>query len=510
MNLLLEQWIPVSLNGITQRISLKQLLCDISEPDWQISAFRDDMDLAALQLIVCIVQVVFMPENARDLMKHWLKPMSEEYYDQNILPFLKWFDLLHPETPFMQTVSVITENDHKNWASLQKLFVGLPEKTSTSASSNGFFNTPEEIQAVHLGDAAIAIFQQATNGFSLGGAAFSVGLKGSMPLTTLILSDNLRKTIWANVLNKEFLQETTPTLLTATINEPTWVIPPIQKEQTLNIGLLRGLFWQPAKIKLEVINNYATGFFKNTGLCSVTGFWPHPHTPIDILRLQTGNAKEKPFLSARNDLPLWGQMLNFFYTNKQVQLVQALQEGTSCALVVQQYQDKSTWRGRNIKLAIGGYIKGGSAESLAGRKHEVYSLSTDWENKSPEMYYLINMGLDVYKKLYAAINKFAFIAIDKGTVKAKESGFKKAVTTKAKQTYFDNSESIMHTILRNLVWEDIDVYKKQFSDLAKTTFEQIIEPYEHEPKMLHAIVESRAMLNNMLKKIGAINEPITE
>ena len=68
----------------------------------------------------------------------------------------------------------------------------------------------------------------------------------------------------------------------------------------------------------------------------------------------------------------------------------------------------------------------------------------------------------------------------------------------------------MHTILRNLVWEDIDVYKKQFSDLAKTTFEQIIEPYEHEPKMLHAIVESRAMLNNMLKKIGAINEPITE
>lgn len=507
MNLLVDDWIPVSLNGELQRISLKQLLCDKQEQDWYIAALRDDMDLAVLQLLVCLVQVVLMPEDAKALKKYWSEPMIETDYEQAIQPFIDWFDLLHPEMPFMQTASVTPEKGNKNWASLQKLFVGLPEKTSSSASSNGFFNTPDEIQAVHLGDAAIALFQQATNGFSLGGAAFSVGLKGSMPLTTLVLSDNLRKTIRTNVLSKAFLVEKAPELLNAEIQKPTWVIAPHsnKQESALHIGLLRGLFWQPAKIKLEVKNGLATGFFKNTGMCSIAGFWQHPHTPIDMLRLHAGNAKEKPFLSARNDLPLWGQMLSFFYTQPQLRLVDAQQEGSSCALVVQQYQDNRIWRGP-IKLAIGGYVKGGSAESLAGRKHETYSLSTDWENKSADMLHLINIGLDVYKKLNAAMNKFALIAIDKSTLKAKESGFKKAVKGKAKQAYFDNSESLMHSILRKLVWDDIASYQKQFADLARTIFEQIVAPYEHEPKMLQAIIESRALLNNMLNKMGAVHE----
>ncbi len=508
MNLLIDNWIPVSLNREPQRISLRQLLCDKQGQDWQITALRDDMDLAALQLLVCLVQVVLMPEDAKALKKRWSEPMSEADYEQAIQQFIDWFDLLHPETPFMQTASVTPEKANKNWASLQKLFVGLPEKTSSSASSNGFFNTPDEIQAVHLGDAAIALFQQATNGFSLGGAAFSVGLKGSMPLTTLVLSENLRKTIWTNVLSKAFLLQKAPELLNAEIKQPTWVIAPhtSKQEDALHIGLLRGLFWQPAKIKLEVKNGLATGFFKNTGMCSIPGFWQHPHTPIDMLRLHTGNAKEKPFLSARNDLPLWGQMLSFFYTQSQVRLVETQQEGTSCALVVQQYQDNNTWRGKNIKLAIGGYVKGGSAESLAGRKHETYSLSTDWENKSADMLHLINMGLEVYKKLDEAMNEFARIAIDKGKRKAKESGFKKALKGKAKQAYFDNSESLMHSILRKLAWDDIAVYQKHFADLARNIFEQIMAPYEHEPKMLQAIIESRAMLNKKLKVIGVGHE----
>ncbi|MGZ8153412.1 MAG: type I-E CRISPR-associated protein Cse1/CasA, partial [Methylovulum sp.] len=65
MNLLIDNWIPVSLNGESQRISLKQLLCDKQEQDWHIAALRDDMDLAALQLLVCLVQVMIMPEDAK-------------------------------------------------------------------------------------------------------------------------------------------------------------------------------------------------------------------------------------------------------------------------------------------------------------------------------------------------------------------------------------------------------------------------------------------------------------
>ena len=117
MNLLIDNWIPVSLNGEAQRISLKQLLCDKENNDWYIAALRDDMDLAALQLIVSLVQVVLMPKDAKALKKYWSEPMIETDYDQAIQPFIDWFDLLHPQMPFMQTASVIPEKGNKHWAS---------------------------------------------------------------------------------------------------------------------------------------------------------------------------------------------------------------------------------------------------------------------------------------------------------------------------------------------------------------------------------------------------------
>jgi CRISPR system Cascade subunit CasA len=505
MNLLTDDWIPVESNNNQQRVSLQTLLCEAG--DYKIKTFRDDMELATLQLLVCIVQVVFMPDDKKTLKIRWQSPLPTDDYRHGIEPYLDWFDLLHPKTPFMQTASVVPEKGNKNWASLQKLFMGLPEKSSSSPSSNAFFDTTDEITAIHPGDAAIALFQQATNGFSLGGVGYSVGLKGSMPLTTLIVSETLRKTLWCNVLSREFL---TPFhILAAPLQEPTWLIPPHSKiadEHAHHIGLARGLFWQPAKVKLETMNGMVTGFFKEAGTCTVKGFWRHPHTPIDIARMQADNPKEKPYLSAQGNQPLWGQMLSYFFSDKDIKTVDANREGASRAMVVQQYQE--VWR-TGIKLAVGGYIKGGSTESLAGRRHEMYSLSTGWEAKSPEMDRLIKMGLEAQRKLDIAVGQFADLAETKfkdrreGKKKqptGKEGHFRKNLRAKAKQCYFDNSEAIMHGILKNLVLDDIAHYQKLFSDLARQVFEQIVGPYEHEDKMLEPALSSRQYLSNMLNK----------
>jgi CRISPR system Cascade subunit CasA len=504
MNLLTNNWIPVELDNTLQRISLQQILCD--DKDYKIKTFRDDMELATLQLLVSIVQVVFIPKNKKSLKIQWLKAMTEKDYQQGIEPYLNWFDLLHLETPFMQTATVQPEKNKKNWSSLQKLFVGLPEKTSSSPTSNGFFDTTEELLSVHLGDAAIALFQQATNGFSLGGVGYSVGLKGSMPLTTLIVSDTLRKSLWSNVLSCEFLTQKTG-ILTASLQDPTWIIQPhtkIADENAHHIGLARGLFWQSAQVKLELCHGKAIGFYKKTGTCTVKGFWLHPHTPIDTTRFTAQNPKENPYLSARGDFPLWGQMLSFFYADSQLKAIDVKREGASNALVVQQYND--VWK-KGIKLAVGGYVKGGSTESLAGRKHELYSLSTDWEHKAPEIDRLIAIGVKTQQQLNTAVAEFADLAQTKfedrrkGKKKqssGKEAHFRKNLRLKAKQTYFNNSETIMHSVLKNIVYEDYAHYQQQFSKLAKQVFEQIVSPYEHEDKMLELVLKSRAYLNKML------------
>ena len=501
MNLLLDNWVPVQKKGISETISLKRLLCQ--DEDWQLFLPRDDMELAALQLIVCLVQVVFMPDNAKQLQKNNSELMLESDYDKAIASYSDWFDLLHPTQPFMQSARVKVEKNAKNWASLQKLFVGLPEKT---ASSIAFFNTGAEVKGCDLGLAAIALFQQATNGFSLGGAPFSVGLKGSMPLTTLIYDskNSLRSNIWKNILHKEFLLEKTSLLDGITCTEPSWVTPisfdKSKPESTHRISLLRGLFWQPAKVKLTVENDLATGFLKETGLSFSQHYWEHPHTPIDQAKLAKNDPKEKPYLSARNDLPLWGQMLELLYSKK------TDEEGVSAALVVQQFS--TVFRGQPGKqtplhLAVGAYVKGGSAEKLAGRKHEIYSLPSGWENQGAAMKQLTNYGLDAQRILNTAVYNFGRHLKAEGSDKGQEGSnlIKKQLQPKARADYFNNSEAVMHSILRQLEFSDDQHYKQAFTQLAKETFEKLFAPYQHEAKFQKAIIISRATMNNALKAL---------
>lgn len=462
-----------------------------------------------------------MPADKKSLSRCWFRPMSEQDYLMGIEPYLDWFDLKHPETPFMQSAHVVPEKGDKNWASLQKLFMGLPEKTSSSPTSSAFFDTPDEITFLEPGDAAIALFQQATNGFSLGGVGYSVGLKGSMPLTTLIVSDNLRKSVWCNVLSHDFLEAHT-NILDARIAEPTWIKPPhsvVSNECAHHIGLVRGLFWQPAKVKLQWQNGGVTGFYKEAGTCTVDGFWLHPHTPIDLMRLHGNDPKEKPYLSARSDQPLWGQLLSFFYTDAQIKAVAVQQQAASCALVVQQFRE--VWR-TGIKLAVGGYIKGASAESLAGRKHELYSLSTDWQDKSVDLNYLIRLGVGAHRRLAIALEEFADLANTiledrhnglKKQPKGKEPHFRKNLKLKAKQLYFNNSEAIIHSILKELDDKDFVACQAAFTNLARVIFDQVVSPYEHDEKMLGPVLTSRNYLNNMLNKLnqplpGAADEPL--
>ncbi|MCV5497829.1 type I-E CRISPR-associated protein Cse1/CasA, partial [Escherichia coli] len=56
MNLLIDNWIPVRPRngGKVQIINLQSLYC--SRDQWRLSLPRDDMELAALALLVCIGQ----------------------------------------------------------------------------------------------------------------------------------------------------------------------------------------------------------------------------------------------------------------------------------------------------------------------------------------------------------------------------------------------------------------------------------------------------------------------
>ena len=198
------------------------------------------------------------------------------------------------------------------------------------------------------------------------------------------------------------------------------------------------------------------------------------------------------------DKPLWTQMLGFLYAQE------LDQEGHSRAVAVDSYI-KEIGRGKYIRLVVGGYIKGKSMESVLGRKHELYSLQSGFNDKFPEMKELIECALKIQELLDKSIYVLGKnLREEKSTQGQEKSNFiTKSLKPKSKQIYFNNSESFMHEILRTLDFDKVQEYKKQFCNLAKNTFTEVTQSYEHDPKLFKAIEHGRKYLNYKLNKLLA-------
>ena len=238
MDLLQSPWIPVREDAAVSHISFEQLLC--SPNHYQLSLSRDDMELATLQLLISLAQCIFTPKDRNELVQRVRQPLAPKTYRQAVEPYRTWFMLDHPQHPFMQSRGVKA----KEVTPIQKLFIGLPE-----GNNHALFNDKGEIVAVCGSCAAIALFNQASNCPSFGGG-FKASLRGSAPITTFATGKHLRETLWFNVLSQDRVADL---LVPQHINNvPVWVdpIPAKGKMHAYEIGLLRGLFWQPARVEL--------------------------------------------------------------------------------------------------------------------------------------------------------------------------------------------------------------------------------------------------------------------
>lgn len=505
MNLLIDPWIPVLYQGSFQHLTVKDMLC--KDADWQICYFRDDMELAALQLLICLVQVILMPDDAAHLRKRADQPMNAIEFEKGIFNFKDMFILNHPDYPFMQTRGVKGKE-----VSLQKLFIGLPERASTSPFAHAFFNDVNEIKAVCLPCAAVALFQQATNGVSLGGSPFPVGLKGMAPITTLIFDRNLRRRIWLNVLTKKFLKQRG--LLSSDgkkDNLPTWFSPIRIKNKIAEgaqyIGFLRGLFWQPAKVELILQNTsmsvcdscgkncniIATGFFQEPSPYELRGFWRHPHSPID--------AVQRHYKKFRATVPAWTNLTGFFWEKM------SDKEGSAPALVVSQYAE--VWFKERIHLSIGGYIS--AKEKIKGRRHEIFSLPAEWETNMASIEKFINLTSKVNLALYN--NVFLLGAKLFGRPKDPRkpnpaSGLAKLATI----CFLQDTEPLFHGVLRTMNWrESMEIYTRFAESLincVKKTFNEITRPYEHDPRIIEKLAVSRCHLSITLNKLTVKGEKV--
>lgn len=508
MNLLEDPWIPVRAGGGAGQFCLltyRQLLCEPG--DWQVSLPRDDLELACLQLLVCMTQVLFLPVDASVLRARIATLMTPDEFAAGIAPCQDWFDLDHPTQPFMQSRGV--ESD--KLTPIQKILVGLPE-----GNNHAFFNEVGEVKKLSSGLTAIALFNQATNANSLGGG-FKGNLRGGSnpyltPANIFVSGTDLRNTIWRNVLTLPRIQASLPGWEPDfKRDQPTWIRPikPNEQIKWSDIGLARGLFWQPTK--LELVREESLGlcdiydgdpeqiylfFRKEQFRFNVEGLWPHPHG-ARVAILKDGKLNWK-FSAFHAEYPAWTQLSEFVLL-RGVNDPDA-SEGSAPSGPVSQASELGIER---LHLWVGGYCA--RQASIVGRRHEMFSLAQGWRDDKERLPKLVKTGKDARKALYGKL-LVASKGYENKKKKIRLKGIGAAIHETAENLFYSRTENLIHQIFSNeLTWTSWASERQRFAtELAQhcdAIFEELTRPYAAKPELIPVIAWTRRSLNTDLKKL---------
>ena len=492
MNLLTDAWIPVRplTAGAARKIALRQLLCE--EARWELCLPRDDMEVAALQLLICLTQVFFAPLNTAALKQRIIKPLPGEIFESGCAPYADWFRLDHQKFPFMQARNVSA----KEATPMDKLLAGL-----TGATNSCFVNEQGLGTCLCGGCAAVALFNQSSNAPSFGGG-FKGSLRGGAPVTTLVQGDDLRQTLWFNVLTEERLTELFPWHPVTRSQQTTWVAP-IKGGEAIpaqTIGVMRGLFWQPAHIELLppqgeqacsccgfVEKQVYIGFNKAKFNYSLEGLWPHPHGPR-ISSVKKGVRAEK-FVSFTTSAPAWTQLSRFIV---QRQTNDSKDDGQEPAAVVRQAQSLLN----KLKLTVGGYRN--NQASILERRHELFFLNDGWSDNTNVVHELVGKALG-YRD---ALNKALFVFAN-GFKEIKGAGVK--VNEVARVQFYRRSED---TVLDSLATIDFAQpvptllsMGVKLHGIAVGLFDESVKPYHNDPELIRTAAVARRTLHKHLNAL---------
>lgn len=490
MNLLTDNWIPVQHKNSFQQISLENLLTQQAE--FSISLPRDDMELACLQLLICLTQVLFSPNDRKQLLARINTSLTPEEYQTTVADKIDWFELDHPTQPFMQVRDVKA----KEFTDMAKLFAGLDSKSSCC-----FVNEPNLATYLCPSCTAIGLFNQANNAPGFGGG-FKGSLRGGAPITTLVLSEqlnDLRGTVWKNVLPEETLNQKVMSWYDETKEQaPVWVelIKSGSKIQATDTGLLRGLFWQPAHIELVngqrgqcsccgIENELYSGFNKEKFIYDFIGTFPHPHAPRSV-ELKKGEKTEK-FASFTTTAPAWTQLCQFIMDKKDDK-----GGGYIPAAVVSQasgFASQAESR-KNLFLLVGGYRNNQAA--ILERHHDLFNIGQDWQENYALIERIVNLGLtyktELRKKLF---------------------GFYKAtqidLCATAETQFYKQTESLILDSLQQLTLKEkkahFELLHKEFSSICRDIFEKLTEPYQDNPAIIKALTIARRSLEKAFRTL---------
>ena len=507
MDLLKDDWIPVrpQFSGTVRQISLQTLLC--RNERWELALPRDDMELAALQLLICLVQVLLPPTDRKQWVERIVKPLSPETFVAATQDYQDWFWLDHPEYPFMQVRGV----DAKDVTPMDKLLAGL-----NSSTNSRFVNEPDLAKGLCFGCVAIALYNLANNAPSFGGG-FKFGIRGSCPVSTFAQGQDLRTTIWLNVLSEESLDEYIPDWQEKRTRPPTWV-EPIEEKTTISaesIGFLRGLLWQPGHIALSIPDHSGqcsccgheadklfTSFKKAKFNYTIEGLWEHPHSP-QVISIKQGKPETR-YVGFTQSIPAWTQLSRYIVKRE----VGKGEQGQKPAMVIRQIERYLPKQAEILELLVGGYRNNQAA--IIERRHEVLTLNHGWENHAAIVHELVAHGLK-YKTTLRKVLYVCSQGIKEKERKIKGTGL--GLHEVGETQFYRRSEDLITRALADIDFDEpvqtFIMLDKGLKHICEGIFGELTAPYEHDPELLRTLAITRRSLQKQINEIR-IQQPVED
>jgi CRISPR system Cascade subunit CasA len=381
---------------------------------------------------------------------------------------------------------------------IQKLLIGLPE-----GNNHCFFNEVGEVAALSAPAAAIALFNQAVNCPSFGGG-FKGGLRGGAPITTLVDGPDLRQQVWRNVLTRERAEGNLPAWThDLSRDRPTWV-DPIEEKQKIHwdeIGLARGLFWQPAHVELVASKESSPcdllgidagpvykGFRKEKFNYQLEGTWPHPHGALSI---SAKKGEPDRFASFTTSAPAWTRL-----TELVIQKTSGSKGGNRPAVPVTQ----AGWLPlRPLHLVVGGYHN--KQASVLERRHELISLAAGWDDTEGRLEELVWLGLETRRALWYKLNFVVIGKKDKGL-----KGIAVPIQKTGEKLFYAQTEALILDVFCDEVtfeqWrERCSAYLDALAEHCRRIFKELTEPYAMKPEFIPIIAWARRSLDADLSKL---------
>ncbi len=201
MNLINDAWIPVRRkNGEKIKISPWQITEGIGTDQEiiELAAVRPDFNGALIQFLIGLLQTTCVPKGNSNWLSWLNNSPSADELKSKFEPIVFAFNLDGDGPRFMQDLTIEKE-DKKTEEKIENILIDAPGE-STLKQNKDLFVKRDRIKQLCLSCGAQALLTLQLNAPE-GGRGHWAGLRGGGPVSTIVLDNNLWRTLWCNVLD---------------------------------------------------------------------------------------------------------------------------------------------------------------------------------------------------------------------------------------------------------------------------------------------------------------------